>query len=165
MEQGQDKLLLSDRLINAMKANFGDLFVAYFNGAPELIAESALPCLIVQPLSGKGSVGATMTDDVTQQTMIHILANGKDGFGSSDDNDSIMHYIEKLVQGVDPVTGEYSQNSVLHVLRQNITLNTTIIDSDVAWDYNVTPRTDQPSIMEAIVTVTTTERAYLANRY
>lgn len=165
MDESNNKLDSSQVMMNMIKKQFGDLFNAYFIGAPDVIPEAAFPCLVVQKTAASFTAGATMTDDKTEQIMIHVLANGKEGFGTPDDDDTVMRQIQNLVEGVDPASGQFLATSLMHVVRQNITFNDNIIDNSVEINYDVTVRPNQPSIMEAIVVVTTKERMLLPNRY
>lgn len=169
MDKQQSYQLVSDRLMNLIKENFGAYFKTYYIGAPEQIPESALPACIVQTVRGAGEVDATMTDITTEETVINLVANSKDGFAASDDDDTVMRQLQVLVQQIDPATNTYSTSSILGVIRSNLTLDSTIINSDVKWDYGQNPRVNETgdpisSLCEAVVSVTTTQRVLIPNR-
>jgi hypothetical protein len=160
--------MISDRILNLIKENFGAFFKAYYNGAPEQIPENAMPALIIQSVGGRTDLDATGTDLVIEESIINIIANSKDGFGASDDLDSVMRQLQILVQGIDPATGSFSDSSVLGVLRKNLTLDSTVIDNDVQWEYNRNPRIgndseEVSSICEAVINVTTRQRIIISN--
>lgn len=153
----------AERIMNLAKTTFGSLFT-YYLGAPDIIPESAMPALIVVKVAGTVTVDATMTDLVTEQVMIHMMVNGKIGYGTPDDDDTVMRQLFTMIEGRDPVTGFFLPTSLMYALRFNITLGNAILDSDIATNYDVTPRPDQPTITEGLVVVTISERVLVPNR-
>jgi hypothetical protein len=164
MEESQVYLDGAQRLRNVIEDKFGDTFNAYFIGSPDIIPNAAMPCIVFHKIAGKVSLGATMTDDLVEQVLIHILVNGKSGFGSPDNDDTVERQLFTLVEGRDPSTGNYLPTSIMYAIRQNLTLSSTVINHDEEMNYNITERPDQPSIQEAIITVTIYERIIVANR-
>lgn len=165
MDESQVKLDGAQTIRNLLFSSFGNLFNSYFIGAPDLIPEAAFPCVVIQRVHTSYRAGATMTDEVTEDIMVHVLANGKIGWGTPDDDDTAMRVLQNLVEGRDPVTGYLLSTSVIGTLRKNITFGSTIIDNEIEVNYDVTPRPDgQSTIVEAVLTVKTTERVFLPNR-
>lgn len=161
--------LISDRIMDLLRERFGAYFTTYYIGTPEQIPEAGLPALIIQTSRGSTDVDATMTDVVSEETIINVVANSKDGFAAGDDNDNVMRQLQMLVQRIDPTTGSFSDSSILGVLRSNLTMDSTIIDSTLQWDYGQNPRVNQdndplPSLCEAVISVTTTQRVLIPNR-
>jgi hypothetical protein len=154
----------AQRLKNIIHEQFGNLFHAYFVGTPEVIPEAAMPCVVLQKVSGSVSAGATMTDDLQETVMVHLLVNGKDGFGSPDSDDTVMRQLFTLVEGRDPTSGQYLKTSVLYAIRHNLTLDETVINHNEDINYDVTPRSDQPTVNECVVTVSIHERVLVPNR-
>lgn len=163
MDEEQAYLDGAQRIMKYVKQTFKDTFT-YFIGSPDEIPEDALPCLVVQKVAGQVSIGATNTDDLTEQIMIHILVNGKEGFNTPDDDDTVMRQLFNLVEARDPVTGSYKPTTLMYILRHNLTLGNTVINNDVETNYDVTPRAALPSIVEGIVIVTLYEKIYVLNR-
>jgi len=154
----------AQRLKNVVEGVFGQLFKAYFIGSPDVIPEAALPAVVFQKVSGKVTLGPTMTDELTETVMAHFLVNGKDGFGTPDDDNTVMRQLFTLIEGRDPATGQYLPTSLMYAIRQNLTLDETVITHEETINYDVTPRVDQPTIVEAIVTVAIQERVLVPNR-
>lgn len=154
----------AQRLKNVIELKFGAFFKAYFVGSPDVFPEAALPCIVFQKVSGSVSVGATMTDDLTEQIMVHIMVNAKEGFGTSDDDDTMMRQLFTIVEGRDPANGNYLPTSIMYAIRQNLTLTQTVYNHDEQINYDVTPRQNQPNILEAIITVTIYEHVNVLNR-
>src|SRR5579885_1321814 len=108
MEDSQVYLDGAQRLKNVVESNFGTLFNAYFIGAPDAIPEAAMPCVVFHKIAGKISTSQrTMTDDMVEQVLIHIIVNGKDGFGTPDDDNTVERQLFTLIEGRDPSTGNY----------------------------------------------------------
>ena len=164
MDESEVYLDGAQRVMALTKQTFGNLFNSYFLGAVTVIPTAALPSCIVVKTAGSFKVSATMTDDVTEQIMVHLLLNGLDGFGTPDDDNTIMRKLFTLVEGRDPTTGYFMPTSLMYALRNNLTLNSKIINNSVTTNYTVTPRTDQPSLVEGIITVTINERIIVPNR-
>jgi hypothetical protein len=164
MDEPQIRLDGAQTIRNLLLSTFGSVFTTYYIGAPGEIPEAALPCVIIQRVHTSYRAGATMTDDVTEDIMVHILDNGKNSWGAPDDDDTAMRKLQNLVEGRDPVTGAPLKTSIIYALRQNITFTSTIIDNDIDVNYDVTTRPDAPTLVEAIITVKTVERVFLPNR-
>lgn len=162
--ENETKLDASQNIRNMIQDRFKSLFNAYYIGIPDAIPEAAMPCVIIQKNSGTITVGATMTDERIEDIEIHIAFNGKIGWGTVSDDDTVMRQLQNFIEGLDPTTGYYLDGSLMGVLRTNLTIGSTIINNDMSINYDITPRTDQPSICEAIVTITIEERVLVPNR-
>lgn len=154
-------------VLDLMKATFGDYFNDYFLGSPTVLGESAYPCLIVQFQSSNNSVTGAPTghDTVGEKITIHFLENSKDDANASDETETTIRRMYQYVQGRDPATGWYKNGSALYALRMNLDLTTgsatgyrNVIDHDIDTNYDVIPRTNQPTIVEAVITIVTRER-------
>lgn len=165
MDLGEAYLDGAQRLKNAIEGKFGKLFNAYFIGSPaDIIPDAAMPAIVFQKVRGTVKISATQTDDLTEVVLVHLLVNGKDGFGSPDDDNTVMRQLQTLVEGRDPNTQDYLPTSIMGVIRTNLTIGETIINHDEEINYDVTPRPNQPTVVEAIITVTIYERVLVANR-
>lgn len=154
----------AQQLMDLCKAQFKDTFNAYFIGIPDALPQGAMPCLIIQKLREKIIAGPTMADDVLASISVTLLVDGKEGFGSTDDDDTVMRKLQNLVEAKDPTTHTYFATSLMGIVRKSITLKNHVLDNEVEINYDVTPRPNQPSIMEASIIITTKERIYVVNR-
>lgn len=153
-------------LIDLMRKTFGDRFNAYFLGSPTMIPEGAYPCCIVQFQTSTNSVTGAPTghDSVSELITIHFLENSKDSADATDAEETSIRKIYDYVQGRDPSSGWYRPDTALYALRTNLDLTTSatgyrnVIDHDIDTNYNVTPRQDMPTIIEAVITIVTRER-------
>lgn len=155
-----------------MKKTFGSAFNEYYLESPTMIYEAAYPCLIVESASSSNTIqdAPTSTDNVREEINIYLLLNSKDDINASGSEDTTKRKLYQLVQGRNPDTGFYLPNTVMYALRTNISLynsataNPTTIDQDVDINYDVQPRGDQPTLLSAIVTITTKERVIVQAR-
>lgn len=153
-------------ILDLMKTTFADRFQAYFLGSPTMIAEAAYPCCIVQFQKSTNSVTGAPTghDSVSELITIHFLENSKDQAGASDEEDTTIRKIYDYVQGRDPTTGWYRPDTAMYALRTNLDLKTSstgyrnVIDHDIDTNYDVVPRGELPTIVEAVITIVARER-------
>jgi hypothetical protein len=154
----------AQRLKTAVEAKFGAMF-NYFIGTPLIMPpEAAYPVMIFQKVSGHVEVGASGADDLTEQILIQIIFNDKEGYGTPDDDDTVMRKIFTLVEGRDPTSGTYLADTIMYVIRKNLTLSSTVIDHAEDINYDVTTQQDQSTLAEAIITVKFSERIIVGSR-
>lgn len=159
-------------IYNLLKDTYGGTIKAYYLGSPTEIPEAAYPCIIVQSIQSKNTINgaASQTDNVNELIHIHLLENAKDHYSGELEVDTTLRALYQKIQGRDPATGFYLPGTAMFALRTNISLaNTitgvnTVIDQDVNIDYDILPRADQPTILQAMITVLTTERVQIPNR-
>ncbi|MBS4040414.1 MAG: hypothetical protein KGZ81_07425 [Flavobacteriales bacterium] len=149
---------------NIAQETFGDIFKEYFLGAPDDIPESALPCVVIQKVSGTFSSSATSTDDRTEEIVIVLNVNGKDGFGNPSSEDTVMRQLSNYIEEIDPATGSFKPTTLMGMLRRNLSLNGNVIDSSAEINYDVNMTPDQDTIYQAFVTVTLLRRVYITDR-
>ncbi len=160
------------RILELMKATFGDYFKAYFDGEPANIPEFYLPCIIIGETEGEISSGATGTDDIIETVTITLVLNKKDDLGASIDSDLTGFKLRKLVKGQNPSTSyphEYIPQSVMYALRTQITLDDTVLSSTIRTVFGPNARlggSDEEVIAteEAVVTLTLERMALVPSR-
>lgn len=160
-------------ILNLMKDTFGNRFNHYYLGGPTVnFADAAYPVCIVQSIQSSNTIkGApTGTDSIGELIHIHFLEQSKDNANSSDEVDTTMRTLYQKIQGRDPANGFYLAGTALFALRSNLTLKSgdtgfqTTIDHDINVDYNIIPRRDRDTIVEAQIAVVTRERVIVPNR-
>ena len=146
------------RILDLMKETFGDYFKAYFNGEPEMLPESVLPCLIVTETTGAIESGATGTDNITETVTIIAVENKKDDVGS-DVADNLTEYrLRKIVKGQYPEghekAGQYINPSIMYAIRTYITMSDSVLESRIETKFDVNMISEETMTQEAYVTVT-----------
>jgi hypothetical protein len=149
-----------------LQETFSGYFNAVYEGLPSSTPpEAAYPLLIVHKMDSGYEVGATMTDDFEEVILIVVMENRMDEVGSDMLVDTTMRKLEQKIEGKDPQTGGFKQGTLMYALRNNLTLDTTVIDSSAAISYNGTQQTGGAFLAEADIRLTLTERVSVANRH
>lgn len=165
MDQPQGYKDVVTRIIELLRnAYTEDKVHAFFEGDPIQIADSALPCIIVEKIEGRSTVDATGTDTIAEQISIRLVLNKRDDFGASQEVDMTERKLRIWAEGRDTTTGYYTTDSLMYLLRTNLTLGGEVIDSDMDIRYDVNARPEDLFTSEAQVTLTTRIRVIVPTR-
>lgn len=156
------------RVLELMKDTFGDYFKAYFNGQPENIPESMLPCLMVSETTGRIESGATGTDNIIETIVIILVENKKDDAGSDPEKDLTELRLRRLVKGQYPEgsakVGQYIEKSVMYAIRTYISMSDAVLNSEIETDFDVNIRGENTITQEAYVAITLERMALVPSR-
>lgn len=161
------------QILALMKDTFGSRFGAYFLGSPTYdYPDAAFPACVVQSVQSRNTVtnAPTGTDEVSELVHLHFFEQSKDQANASDDVQTAIRVLYEKIQGRDPATGFYLPGTAMYALRTNITLKSgstgfqTTLDHDIQIDYDIIPRANRPTILEALITIVTRERITVNNR-
>lgn len=147
------------RVLDLMRDTFGTFFREYYDGEPENVPESMLPCIMVVSPAIEISASATGTDDIIEQISIIVCLNKKDDKGATSNDDLTMYRIRKIIMGQDPSTKEYLPQTMMYALRKHITLSDTMIGSAVSIDFDVDVIGESTVVQKGIVTLSGRRRA------
>lgn len=144
-------------------------FKAVFDGNPDPIGKSFLPCICITETKLDFDVSATGTDDNTHNILIRICYNKRDDYGASlvDSNvDLTERKLRLIVMGRDPNTMQYLPNTLLGVLRPNFTLGNYVIGNRGGVTWGVMEKEDANGIAtaEAHIALTVTEKQIIPVR-
>lgn len=137
---------------------------SYYEGDPISIPKANLPCVVVESVGANVTADATGTDLFIQQILIKVILNKQDDAGASDDVDLTERRLRIMVQGRDSTTGQYLPQTILGILRTNLTMSNVDLSNEIAIAYDIDIRPDQIVTSEAHITVTTRERIIVPNR-
>jgi len=155
------------RILELLKDTFGNQF-SYFNGQPEDIAASQLPCIMVSETAGTIESDATGVDRITETVLIIVAMNRKDDIGAGEDTNLTEFKLRKIVKGQYPEShanaGQYLPETVMYALRKNITMENAILSSDITTDFDIIQRGEDTFTQEAYVTVTLQRLAAVPSR-
>lgn len=151
-------------ILDLMRTTFGNYFKAYYEGDPLQIPKANFPCVIAETLTSTVDVGATGTDDVTTVVALRVVYDKVDDFGKSDDYNQTERTLRKLVEARDPATGYYHTQSIMGLLRSNLSLGGLSFDTKMEASYDIQPRADEVITSEALITVTIYEHVYINQR-
>lgn len=113
---------ITDTIIGLLKAQFGDTFKAYYFGDPIMVPAEEMPCVLVYKKSGAVEFGYTGSDENTEEIYIQVIMNKKDELGNPAKEYTMHRELMEIVEGRDAMTGEYLDNSIMGVIRKNITV-------------------------------------------
>jgi hypothetical protein len=155
------------RISDLVKDTFGDIFNAYFEGDPIQLPDAAMPCVIFEKLAGTVSVKGAPTghDNISEKIRIRLVLNKTDDFNPEQlDYDLTERKLRKLVEARDPATGWFLPNTLMFVLRTNISLGSTVLDQDIDVQYDLQPRPEKLVTSEAIITIVVRDIVQVPNR-
>lgn len=158
------KKTVVETIRDLFKDGFGDQFRTYRIGDPIEIGESMLPAIFVTESSVSFTQDATGYDALSHNIVIQVVLNKKDDLGRPDDGNTLDLELDNLLYGRDETTGEYLVNSVVGILRKNLTLGNLSIDtvSDIRKEFVIRPA--EKVTVEANVEVTVSELQPVNNR-
>jgi hypothetical protein len=155
----------AQKILDLLKTNFGSALIkSYYYGDPLLIPEANLPAVCVVKESGDSQTGYTGFDRITENIQIRILLNKKDDIGASDDIDLTQVHLEQLIEGRDDTTNQYVTQSVMGVLRKNITFGNSTVGQTAQPEYGITPQADGTLLAEGHINIVVTENIQVSGR-
>lgn len=144
------------RVLDVLKDTFGTTGIIrkYINGDPGEIPESYLPCIMVTETVGRIDIEYTGMDTVTETILITVAMNKNDDLGAPDDTQMTEFKLRKLIKGQDPTTGQYLRDTIMYALRTHITMQNSVVRSDVNTDFKQQLRGAELVTQEAYVELT-----------
>lgn len=157
------------RLYELLSQQFGDTYHIFpaFPLTPPIKTE--MPCIIIDRKTDGAVIGPTQTDEITEVIDIIVLKSLADIVGSNDPRTDGKRQMEMMVQGQDPVTFDYKQDTIYNVLRHHLTLLQStgqiwLIDSDVQTAYDVGKLNDSMTDVVMAHIRYTTQRRVITQR-
>jgi hypothetical protein len=169
MDYGIDESAYYTRLVtrvaNALRDGFGARFKIVYEGDPIDVPSAMLPCIIVQKPTATDDQEATAMDVIVSNIIVKILVDKRMDFGSTSTQMVTDRYLEYIMEGRDPITYQYTADSVCGILRTNFTLGQTIVDQKISFNYDIGFRPKDLISAEARATFTFTELIQVPVRY
>ena len=122
-------------------------------GDPWLIPESMLPCLMIAPERTETDIADNCRDNNTHTIGISLVIDARQYFNATPEQMVGTQFLMETMESEESST-EISPNSVLGVLRDNLTLEVgtnRFISNVSAIDYTVRRRTEELITLEAII--------------
>lgn len=145
-----------ERVLELLRATFGDYFKGYFNGLADDIPTSYLPCVMVGVDVGDISASSTAHDKITETMVVVVCVNKKDHVGPQGTTDLADLHLRRLVMGIDPDTRQYLEQSIMGVLRTNFTLGDGAVDNQMSVEFSPSERGDKVFTQECYITLSRT---------
>jgi hypothetical protein len=120
----------------------------FYIGDPYLIPESALPCIMIEPTQTETDIADNSRDIHHHNISITLLIDAKQYFNKMPEEmvgfSALMEMMEE-----ENTDGTISQNSILGILRANLTLDDNRFVSNISTiDYTIRQRAEQLITLE-----------------
>ena len=125
------KQTVAEKILELIKDAFGDNFKLYRVGDPIILGQSNLPAILVTESAVEVAQDATGYDGLIHSLTIQVVYNKKDEMGRPIEGNTLDTILDNYVYGRDPATDEYSEQSILGVLRRNFTLDNMTVQQEV----------------------------------
>lgn len=135
----------------------------FYLGDPLHIPASQLPTIAVDIVSGESPQGPTGHDEQSERLVIKVLVDKRQDLGNGGNKVVATEELVKYVEELDESNGQYQGNTVLGVLRKNLTLENTVINQEMSWEYGVAEREDILTA-ECWITISITKIIQVPNR-
>jgi len=161
------ELTIEEVIANTLKDNLGTaLFKNYIVGRIDSpsVNRSMMPCLLISRVGSVGKQQSTATDVNKYTIVITVVVDRRSGFLGihGEEKNSLM--MNNLIDGIDPVTKEYSEQSILGILRKNFSLVGVIDDELYSVNYPITRLRDSVTTMEAMLRLTVDAHVVVTGR-
>lgn len=158
------KLTVAQVIVNLFKDAFGDQFKLYRVGDPITPGQSQLPAIFVTDQNIDFEQDATGYDKLTHHLLVQLVFNKKDELGQPVEGNTLDTIIDNLMFGRNASTNAYLSNSIMGVLRANLTLGGITVETIGNVRKGVVPRPEEMLTVEGHVEVTATELQPVNNR-
>lgn len=147
-----------------LRDNLSDPFRAFYYGDPVLIPESMLPCIVVDTINSASDLGPTQFDDLTTSVIVKVIFNKKDDFNATPEQALTKQKVEFYTEGRDINTGLYLPNTIMGILRTNITLEENASQFTAGVNYDVIIRPEDTITEESHTTLNVSAIIQVPNR-
>lgn len=156
----------TEKIIRMLRDGFGDAFKSYYYGDPYLIPQANLPAVCVVELESDDDLTNAPTgfDRVEDQVQIRLVLDKRDDLGASDTEDLTQKKLERLAKGRDASTKQYLPNTLKGILRNQITLENSIINQVGKVRFGISPQDDGSLLAEARLDVYCSELVPFGSR-
>lgn len=140
------------RSITLLKAKLSEkvlgLIKNIYIGDPYIIPNSVMPCLIINPVNTEASVADNARDMYAHDITISLVIDARQYFNATPDKMVGTDFLMTTMEG--ETSGSINEDSVIGVLRNNLTLDTNrFIDNISSIDYTTRQRSDDLITLEA----------------
>ena len=142
-----------DLLKTALEGKIKGLVSAIYIGDPYILPDAVMPCLIINPVKTETSVFDNARDMHSHDVTISLVIDARQYFNATPDKMVGTEFLMNTMEG--ETSGSINANSVIGILRSNLTLDTNrFIDNISTVDYTTRRRTEDLITLEAIATLT-----------
>lgn len=123
-----------------LKDTFGDLFKGYFIDSPNLVIFSELPALFIAPITSASVLADTVRDTQTYTIDVGVIIDAKQELRKYKKEMVGTQFLTEIMEAKDS-DGQLKTNTVLYVLRNNLTLDSNwMMGNETSIDYSMSRR-------------------------
>ena len=143
-------------IIAILKAKLSGKIKMYYVGDPLLIPDSALPCISIAPDNSTIDVADNQRDSRVHRISISLIIDARKYFNSTPSEMVGTTFLMETMSK-EASDGSINANSILGIIRDNLTLSTNrSVSNEVVIDYTTRRRTEDLITLEAIMMVDVT---------
>lgn len=144
------------KLVEFLKSEYGDTFHAYYDGDPDEIPKSNLPCVICVKNSDRMENGPTGMQRVTEELVVKVVLNKEDDWQSDVDPTKLTEKrIRDIVEARAPAGG-YDPSTVKYALMNRFRMSGVALDQSMTFELGALPRTEDLITEEGHLTISVT---------
>jgi len=148
-------------LMTLLKSKLEGEIKSFYVGDPIMIPDSAMPCISISPDNSVITVADNQRDVRTHKIQISLIADARKYFNKTPNEMVGTTFLTETMSKEDS-DGTINANSILGVIRDNLTLSTNrFVSNEVNIDYTTRRRTEDLITIEAVLTV---EVQHFSNR-
>ena len=137
----------------ALKSKLAGKIKSFYTGDPHILPESVMPCIIVNPVRTDTEVADNARDVHTHSIAVSLVIDARQYFNATPDKMVGTDFLMTTMEG-ETSAGAIDSNSILGVLRENLTLDTNrSIGNISSVDYTTRQRTEDLITLEAVVSL------------
>lgn len=155
---------IPQQLLDLMEKRLVDHKFRWFReGDPVLIPASQMPAMLVSEESTDWEAGPTGYDTVTHTLLLKVVLNKKSELGSKEQGMTLDKKVNQIMQARDE-NNQLLPGTVMGVLRQDFTLENTMINNIGTIRFGVVARPEETETVEAHLELVLTELVPVPNR-
>lgn len=156
---------LTKHILQLLKDNVpSGIFATYYDGDPVVIPQENYPAICVVKKRSTITARAMGVDDKVEYFNLVLAFDKRQEFDKSADEVVLQETMELLAEGIDEVTGTYSQASVVGILRNKFSLEGWIFNSSQDITYPLNPNRGTVLSQECIIQCTFSRSIQVLNR-
>ncbi len=158
---------LEENIASLLRTNLGTAYFKHYIVArmdSESITPSSMPCVLISRLDSAGKAQSTASDTNSYNIALTVILSRKAGFLGVKGEEANTLLFNNLVDGIDPVTKEYSPQSIIGILRKNFSIGSSIDNQIHRVNYPIAKMRDTVPTMEAIIKLTVDKHVVVTGR-
>lgn len=129
-------------------------FKEFYDGDPDLIPNSNMPCLAVTKLNDRTGNGPTGYRRVIDTLQVKVIMNRKDDWIADIDPTQLTEKrIRDHVERIDPATGGYDSTTIKYAIMNRFQVEGLALDTNMTFELGTLPRPQDTLTQEGHLTL------------